>query len=133
MFIQDRGEEPIERFSQRFSLRFSYCSYTFHHHYVNQRQCHYILLCLTSTKPDIRIKISTDTLLFTLHESCIAMTNVILPKCVSTNYDIKDTLLFPHIIVTSTLHRRCITMSLAERVVQNAGAHTITSRETLFI
>ena len=43
-----RTEEPIERFSQRFSLRFSYCSYTFHHHYVNQRQYHHRYITTTS-------------------------------------------------------------------------------------
>ena len=72
---------------------------------------------------------SRDTLLFIPHERCIAMPNAIFPKCVSTNDDTKDPLLFPHIIATSPLHHD----ALAERVVQNAGAHTITSRETLLI
>ena len=72
---------------------------------------------------------SRDTLLFTLHESCIAMPNAILPKCVSTYHHTEDPLLFPHIIATSPLHHD----ALAERVVQNAGAHTITSGETLLI
>ena len=83
---------------------------------------------------------SRDTLLFTLHESCIAMPNAILPKCVSTNHDTKDPHLFPHIIATSPLHHRYIIATsslhhdaLAERVAQNAGAHTITSGETLLI
>ena len=67
---------------------------------------------MVAQKREIHIEMSRDTLLFTLHESCIAMTNVILPKCVSTNYDIKDTLLFPHIIATSPQHDRCITMPL---------------------
>ena len=88
---------------------------------------------MVAQKREIHIEMSRDTLLFTLHESCIAMTNAILPKCVSTYYDIKDTLLFlehlRYITTTSPLHHN----ALAERVVQNAGAHTITSRETLFI
>ena len=72
---------------------------------------------------------SRDTLLFTLHESCIAIPNAILPKCVSTYHHTKDPLLFPYIIATSPLHHD----ALAKRVVQNAGAHTITSGETLLI
>ena len=49
---------------------------------------------MVAQKREIHIEMSRDTLLFTLHESCIAMVNAILPKCVSTNYDIKDSFLF---------------------------------------
>ena len=82
---------------------------------------------MMAQKREIHIEMSRDTLLFTLHESCIAMPNAILPKCVSTNHDTKDPHLFPHIIATSPLHHD----ALAERVAQNAGAHTRTSGETL--
>ena len=51
MFIQERGEELIERFS----LRFSYCSYTFHHHYVNQRQYHFIWKVFTSCRQHLTV------------------------------------------------------------------------------
>ena len=51
MFIQERGEELIERFS----LRFSYGSYTFHHHYVNQRQYHFIWKVFTSCRQHLKV------------------------------------------------------------------------------
>ena len=47
MFIQERGEELIERFS--------YCSYTFHHHYVNQRQYHFIWKVFTSCRQHLTV------------------------------------------------------------------------------
>ena len=47
MFIQERGEELIERFS--------YCSYTFHHHYVNQRQYHFIWKVFTSCRQHLKV------------------------------------------------------------------------------
>ncbi len=51
MFIQEREEKLIERFS----LRFSYCSYTFHHHYVNQRQYHFIWKVFTSCRQHLTV------------------------------------------------------------------------------
>ena len=181
MFIQERGEELIERFS----LRFSYCSYTFHHHYVNQRQYHFIWKVFTSCRQHLTVhckhKREKDNSLhqwicffffpyIKLYHNIFALSNklwivsccvslqlnltqvhdgpkarntyrnvkrhssmpfpllywTILPKYVSTNHEIKRS---SSLSCTSSLHYG----APAERVDQNAEAHTITSRETLFI
>ena len=71
-------------------------------------------------KREIHIEMSRDTLLFILHENCIAMTNAILPKYVSTNLDIKGPLLFlahlRYINATSPQHDRCITIPLQKEL-----------------
>ena len=73
-----------------------------------------------------------ETLFFLPYMKGIEMTKAIHPKCVSTNYDIKDPLLFPHIIATSLLHHRCITMPLLKES-SKTQEYTSMHQEKLFI
>ena len=75
------------------------------------------------------VEISTDTHLFTLHERSIAMIGVILPKCMSTNHCMHRSSSFLQINATPPLRHD----ALFERVVQNARANTIMSKEKLSI
>ena len=79
---------------------------------------------MVAQKREIHIEMSRDTLLFTLHESCIAIPNAILPKCVSTNLDIKGPLLFLAHHRYINLHDRCITIPL-QKESSKTQEHTL--------
>ena len=65
------GEGREEKLIERFSLRFSYCSYTFHHHYVNQRQYHFIWKVFTSCRQHLTVHCKHKREIDTSWHQCI--------------------------------------------------------------
>ena len=81
-------------------------------------------------KRKIHIEMARDAPLFTLHESSITMPSTIVTKCMSTNYDIKDPLLFLAHHFHETAASRC---SFCKSRPKRRGAHYSIKRDTLHL